>query len=187
MGTNFYLMSKNKQLMREYFAEEKSYGIINEEYAIVDEPYLGYRVHLNKLSSGWRPLFQRHKTIKTFKDLESFCLDNKGKFGIYDEYGEKYTWEQYFNRVYGHSQCPAETYKWVYEQDKLFRDDYPTLHIIKCTEEEAEIYVPFSHRLYAETEKQATECFGVDGRRWYDIEYWDDPDYPFDWTDREFS
>ena len=119
MGTNFYLMSKNKQLMREYFAEEKSYGITDEEYEIVDDPYLGYRLHLNKLSSGWRPLFQRHKTIKTFKDLENFCMDNKGKIGIFDEYGEKYTWEQYFNRVYGHSQRPAEAYKWVYEQDKL--------------------------------------------------------------------
>ena len=49
MGTNFYLMSKSKKLMRAHFAVEEKYGISDEEYEIVDEPYLGYRVHLNKL------------------------------------------------------------------------------------------------------------------------------------------
>ena len=72
MGTNFYLMSKSKKLMRENFAVENDYGITDEEYEIVDDPYLGYRVHLNKLSCGWHPLFQRHKNIKTFKELEDF-------------------------------------------------------------------------------------------------------------------
>ncbi len=66
MGTNFYLMSRNKKLMREHFAVETEYDIKDIEYAIVDEPYLGYEIHLNKLSWGWRPLFQRHKTIKAF-------------------------------------------------------------------------------------------------------------------------
>lgn len=63
--------------MRENFAVEKDYGITDEEYEIVDEPYLGYQVHLNKLSCGWRPLFQMHKNIKIFKELEDFCLKNK--------------------------------------------------------------------------------------------------------------
>lgn len=57
MGTNFYLMSRNKKLMREHFAVETENDIKDIEYAIVDEPYLGYKVHLNKLSCGWRPLF----------------------------------------------------------------------------------------------------------------------------------
>ena len=38
--------------MRENFAVENDYGITDEEYEIVDEPYLGYQVHLNKLSCG---------------------------------------------------------------------------------------------------------------------------------------
>ena len=63
--------------MREYFAVETEYTIKDIEYEIVDEPYLGYEVHLCKLSAGWRPLFQRHKTISTFKELEEFCLKNK--------------------------------------------------------------------------------------------------------------
>ena len=41
MGTNFYLMSRNKKLMREYFAVETEYTIKDIEYEIVDEPYLG--------------------------------------------------------------------------------------------------------------------------------------------------
>lgn len=41
MGTNFYLMSRNKKLMREHFAVETEYDIKDIEYAIVDEPYLG--------------------------------------------------------------------------------------------------------------------------------------------------
>lgn len=46
MGTNFYMMSRNKKLMREYFAVETEYTIKDIEYEIVDEPYLGYKVHL---------------------------------------------------------------------------------------------------------------------------------------------
>lgn len=117
MGTNFYLMSKSKKLMREYFAVEKDYGFTDEEYQIVDEPYLGYQVHLNKLSIGWRPLFQKHRKIRTFKELEDFCLKNNNIVGIYDEYGKKYTWKQYQDRIYRHSQCKPEPFKWVYKAD----------------------------------------------------------------------
>ena len=120
MGTNFYLVSKSKKLMRKYFAVEKEYGITEEEYKIVDEPYLAYQVHLNKLSIGWRPLFQRHRAIRTFKELEDFCLENKNIVGIYDEYGKKYTWKQYYDRVYSHSKRQPEPFKWVYEIDAFF-------------------------------------------------------------------
>ena len=53
MGTNYYFMSRNKELMQTYFAEKSEWGVLGEEYTIVDEPYLGYRCHLNKLSCGW--------------------------------------------------------------------------------------------------------------------------------------
>lgn len=121
MGTNFYLMSRNKKLMREYFAVETEYTIKDIEYEIVDEPYLGYEVHLCKLSAGWRPLFQRHKTISTFKELEEFCLENKSMVSIYDEYGRRYTWKQYFKKVYNHSQRKAEPRKWIYDIDPIFQ------------------------------------------------------------------
>ena len=102
MGTNFYLMSRNKKLIREHFAVETEYDIKDIEYAIVDEPYLGYEIHLNKLSCGWRPLFQRHKTIKTFKELEEFCLKNKSVISIYDEYGRRYIISIHFFQIVDH-------------------------------------------------------------------------------------
>lgn len=187
MGTNFYLMSKSKKLIRENFAVEKDYGYTDEEYGIVDEPYLGYRVHLNKLSCGWRPLFQKHKNIRTFKELEDFCLKNKNVIGIYDEYGKKYTWKQYYNRVYGHSQRKPEPFKWVYEVDPIFKDSKSTLHVVPCAESEAEIYMPFCSKEYQEKEKLAKKRFHVYERIWCDEKYWEDPDYPFDWTEGEFS
>ena len=186
MGTNFYLMSKSKNLMRTYFAVDGNCGPINEEYTSVDEPYLGYQVHLNKLSAGWRPLFQKHKTIKTFKELEYFCLENDSIIGIYDEYGKKYTWKQYFDKVTSHNQYPVRPCKWVYEKDPFFKDRGPTVHIVSCTEQEAEIYTPFCHRLYAEKERQARSRFNVYEKIWGEIKYWEDPDYPFDWMEGEF-
>ena len=159
MGINFYLMSRNKKLMREYFAVETEYTIKDIEYEIVDEPYLGYEVHLCKLSAGWRPLFQRHKTISTFKELEEFCLENKSMVSIYDEYGRRYTWKQYFKKVYNHSQHKAEPRKWIYDIDPIFPDNGPRLHMASCTEQEAEIYMPFCHREYNEKEKLAKERF----------------------------
>ena len=113
------MMSRNKKLMREYFAVETEYTIKDIEYEIVDEPYLGYKVHLCKLSAGWRPLFQRHKTISTFKEVEKFCLKNKSMVSIYDEYGRRYTWKQYFKKVYNHSQRKAEPRKWIYDIDPI--------------------------------------------------------------------
>ena len=74
METNFYLMSRNKKLIREHFAVETEYNIKNIEYAIVDEPYLGYEIHLNKLSCGWHPLFQRHKTKKSIGKIRIIHL-----------------------------------------------------------------------------------------------------------------
>lgn len=186
MGTNFYLMSRNKKLMREYFAVETEYTIKDIEYEIVDEPYLGYNVHLCKLSAGWRPLFQRHKTISTFKEVEEFCLKNKSMVSIYDEYGRRYTWKQYFKKVYNHSQRKAEPRKWIYDIDPIFPDNGPRLHMASSTEQEAEIYMPFCHREYNEKEKLAKERFHVHERIWSDEKSWEDPDYPFDWTEGEF-
>lgn len=185
-GNKFFLMSKSKKLIRENFAVEKNYGVTDVEYELVDEPYLGYQIHLNKLSCGWRPLFQRHKNIKSFKQLEGFCMKNNNIVEIYDEYGEKYTWKQYYDKVYNHSQCKPKPFKWVYEIDLLFKDNKPTLHVVPCTESEAEIYMPFCHKEYREKERRARECFHAYERPWYGIKYWEDPDFPFDWMEGEF-
>ena len=77
MGTNYYFMSRNKELMQTYFAEKSEWGVLGEEYTIVDEPYLGYWCHLNKLSCGWRPLFQKHRAFDSFRKLEAFYREHQ--------------------------------------------------------------------------------------------------------------
>lgn len=54
------------------------------------------------------------------------------------------------------------------------------------TDKEAEIYIPFCHREYNEKEKLVKERFHVHERLWCKERYWEDPDYPFDWTEGEF-
>lgn len=46
--------------------------------------------------------------------------------------------------------------------------------------------MPFCHREYNENEKLAKERFHVHERIWGDEKSWEDPDYPFDWTEGEF-
>ena len=46
--------------------------------------------------------------------------------------------------------------------------------------------MPFCHREYNENEKLAKERFHVHDRIWGDEKSWEDPDYPFDWTEGEF-
>ena len=89
MGTNYYFMSRNKELMQTYFADKSEWGVLGEEYTIVDEPYLGYRCHLNKLSCGWRPLFQKHRAFDSFRELEAFYREHQEDLEIYDEYGRQ--------------------------------------------------------------------------------------------------
>lgn len=68
----------------------------------------------------------------------------------------------------------------------IFPDNGARLHMASCTEQEAEIYMPFCHREYNENEKLAKERFHVHERIWGDEKSWEDPDYPFDWTEGEF-
>lgn len=187
MGTNFYLMSRNKELMQTHFASKSEWGVFDEEYSIVDEPYLGYECHLNKLSGGWLPLFQRHKAFQTFNQLKDFYEEHKEEIDIYDEYGKRYSWDKYFDRVYKHSLREKEPMKWVYGIDEVFHDKRPTLHLVPCQEKEAEIYLPFNHKEYAKSEAEAARRLRVPRGYVMELKYWDDPDYLFDWTEGEFS
>lgn len=138
--------------MQNNFAISNEGGVYGEEYRIVDEPYLGYECHLNKLKSGWRPLFQKHKAFDTFKKLEAFYRENQKELEVCDEYGRKYTWDEYFSTVYCHSIRDKEPVKWVYETDTLFGDKKPILHTVQCSEKEAELFILFNYLEYAETE-----------------------------------
>ena len=194
MGTNFYFMTKNKDLVHKHFAVEHSWGVSDEEYRIVEDPYLGFEIHLNKLSFGWRPLFQKHKEFSSWDKLEAFYMAHKDDLEIYDEYGEKFEWLDYKKRIFNHAAREPEPLKWYYGVDPLDAkwtgSTRERLYHDRCKPEEAEFWIPIDHVKYSETEKKAKEKFRVwDHLIFDDIHYWNDqnPDYLIDWTEGEFS
>lgn len=89
MGTNFYMITKNKKIVNEYTPYS---------YELIDWPYFGYKIHVAKTSKGWLPLFQSHydgiNSVREYKEAY-----DTNEFEIYDEYGDKYTWEEFDERV----------------------------------------------------------------------------------------
>ncbi len=71
---NYYLMSSNKEPMQTYFAEKSIWGVHDEEYSIVDEPYLRYRCHLNKLSCGGARCFRSTRLLIVFGNWRRFLV-----------------------------------------------------------------------------------------------------------------
>lgn len=187
MGTNFYFMTKNKDFAHKHFAVETDWGVIDEEYEITDIPYLGYEIHLNKLSIGWRPLFQKHKDFDTWNKLEQFYLKHKDNLDIYDEYGEKYEWESYKERIFNHAARKPEPLKWYYGVDPIFGSSTrKVLYHDRCSPEEADFWIPIDHVQYEKTEEEARRKFGIYDYPSFSMEYWNDPSYPIDWVKGDF-
>lgn len=88
MGTNFYMMTKDKEIRDKYFGYD---------YELTDEPDWGYQIHIAKTSCGWLPLFQSHNCFNSVKQLKE--LYNTNNFIISDEYGTTYTWAEFEDRV----------------------------------------------------------------------------------------
>lgn len=181
VGTNYYLRTKNKKLVEECFGLER---VSWEDKDVV--PAVLY-IHLNKLSYGWRPLFQKSQVFQTFDELKRFYHEHPDDFEICDEYNEQYSWEDYAQMIFNHSQVQPRPFRWVYGKCAIFSEMSPILHMEVCSEEEAEIHSPFNHIEYTELEKEARKRFGLYSYMPCNIVYWNDPDYMYDWTDREFS
>ena len=88
IGTNFYLMTKNKEHRDLYFGYD---------YELTDVPDWGYQIHIAKTSCGWLPLFQAHRGIESVKQLKD--IYHAGEFIIADEYGTVYSWDEFDKRV----------------------------------------------------------------------------------------
>lgn len=86
VGTNVYFLSKNKNAVLKYFGNN---------YELTDSPYLAYQIHVLKRSAGWLPLWQAHENCKSVKDYKKSY--DSGFFEIYDEYSNKYTWENFWD------------------------------------------------------------------------------------------
>lgn len=89
MGTNFYMITKNKTMASIYAPYS---------YELTDTPYFGYEIHVAKTSCGWLPLFQGHKNgINSVSEYKAAY--ETGEFDIVDEYGTSYNWDEFEDRV----------------------------------------------------------------------------------------
>ncbi len=57
------------------------------------------KLHICKLSVGWRPLFQVTKFYSNVEELKEFYNKNKDRIDIIDEYGEKQDIEELFKTI----------------------------------------------------------------------------------------
>lgn len=195
MGTNYYFIIKNSNFAHKHFATKASGNYyVNGEYRICENPYLHFIIHLNKCSYGWRPLFQIHKEFSTFSQLENFYNKYSKYIKIADEYDRIYTFEEYKDLLISHvSDYLSEPVKWEYgneEIDYYFSDNpSPHLYTTECSEEEAELWLPFNHLEYERTKSEAAKRFNI-WYGWRDSDYdfckHNDPDYPFDWSEGDF-
>ena len=51
------------------------------------------KLHICKISIGWRPLFESTKYYKSMQELKNFYEKNKNRISITDEYGEEQGYE----------------------------------------------------------------------------------------------
>lgn len=126
MGTNFYLMTKNKSI-----AEQIG------DFELTDTPDWGYEIHIGKRSCGWLPLFQSHRGIKSVKDIEKWC--ELPEITIINEYDEEFTWEQLKEElIYWNGGVEGAVPKEYHEVDPTFPFNDPDMPN----------YTPVSHFAY---------------------------------------
>ena len=175
MGTNFYLMSKNKDFVDKYFPEE---------YEVVNSPYLGYQIHISKRSCGWKPLFQFHnKAYSSVEEMKTFIKTNENELEIYDEYGEEFSLEQLQDELIDWEKHQAIKYmKYIPEgvPDKLFGGKQ---YLIEGTKDDYDITIPYDHVEYDKLDPYSEKS-------WRDVRrepmYFKDND-GYDFTKGDFS
>lgn len=91
MGTNFYLRKKlsaqEKELAKQYIDEDKH----EELKQLIPED-----IHIGKRSGGWKFLWDAH-FFEYFEPTKESLLDWLHSGQIIDEYGEEFTFEQFWN------------------------------------------------------------------------------------------
>lgn len=89
MGTNFYFFTQNRAVA----------DLMGPKREVTDIPELGWEMHIAKTSCGWKPVFEEHEHIHSVRDLDRFYHDNMRHLTIFDEYGQKYSWPEFEERV----------------------------------------------------------------------------------------
>lgn len=140
MGTNYYMMTKNKKIAEKYFPGE---------YELTDSPDFGYEIHIGKRSAGWMPLFQEHsKAYGSVEGLKEFLKIHNGDFCIYNEYNDILTAEQ----------LDEELFQWGENQEVKYLKYIPDgiedkicggkTYLVPSTPDNYDIKTPFDHSEY---------------------------------------
>lgn len=140
LGTNFYMMTKNKELAEKYFPRE---------YELVDSPYFGYEIHIGKRSLGWKPLLQAHKNAyKSVKELTKFLEEHK-EFEIFDEYESWFTLEGLQLELLDWEKHQEVQYMKYIPEGVIVDEKYGwKKFFIESTEDDYDIKMPFDHLEY---------------------------------------
>ena len=88
MGLNFYFKLINKETL-EYEMKE-----LQEKYPLTKFT-VESDIHICKLSAGWKPLFSSNEHFKSIEEIEEFALYNFCDYEIEDEYGKRYSFEEF--------------------------------------------------------------------------------------------
>ena len=140
MGTNYYMMIKNKELVEKYFPNE---------YELTDSPCFGYEVHIGKQSFGWKPLFEWHgNAYKSVEDMLNFLKIHDIYIEIFDEYEKSFSIDELkedFIDWENHQQVRYMKYVPEGVNNIIFGGkDY----LVESTEEDYDIKMPYDHVEY---------------------------------------
>lgn len=113
MGTNFYLMTSDRQKRDKWFDEY--------ECELTDTPEWGYEVHIAKTSCGWKPLFESHKRIRSVRDIKAAINDG---FRVVDEYGQFYNLDEFVDRVVNFNADNDQAISHPEYEGGMYRDSY---------------------------------------------------------------
>ena len=112
MGTNFYMMTKNKK------------NNLGDKQSLEDTFGWGYSIHIAKTSAGWPPIYEEHKNIKCVNDIKTVC--DSDQCIIYDEYYDIYDWKKFVKRVVLHGKdiklSPEDEWATINEWGERFYD-----------------------------------------------------------------
>lgn len=169
MGTNYYAFTKNKELVKKHFMKNEW----ERDCELVDEPDLGYEIHLGKRSMGWKPLFQEHKNAYTsVNGMLNFFKEHGEDFKFFNEYSEEKTLDQIKEELVDWANIPEDR---IQHCKKVFNGKRYDLKDVSPGEP-YDIATPFSHIKYME----------VMNEPYYRDRYWEDED-GYDFTEGDFA
>lgn len=178
MGTNYYAITKKKDLVEEHFPYD---------YTLTDEPYFGYEIHIGKRSMGWKPLFQEHSgAYGSVKEMLRFFEDHSDDFELYDEYLETMTLDRLKEELVDWGDWQREN-RYARCRFEFNQKDRPYSELVEVKDDEPyDVEVPFDHITYDRAYVDARHRAGLDSWRTYYDQYFRDPD-GYDFTKGDFS